>query len=179
MSKIIKNAQEDFIKDEAWILSWNASVQRAHLYNTEYKSDTKIFNKNIKKEINDLINSSYINEECSEENHYTNIDHLVKFGSSIGVKILKDSYRYGVAQKLLNLYLKYLWCFDLIKTPPHCPIDRIILNKIKIECNWTQIDKESTYRNIIEKIKGIIDQNKDVLGSPSIAEWELKMYSRR
>ena len=49
MSKIIKNAQEDFIKDEAWILSWNASVQRAHLYNREYKSDTKIFKKNIKK----------------------------------------------------------------------------------------------------------------------------------
>ena len=81
MSKIIKNAQEDFIKDEAWILSWNASVQRAHLYNREYKSDTKIFKKNIKKEINDLINSSYINEECSKELNLYNIRLLSEFSN--------------------------------------------------------------------------------------------------
>lgn len=30
---------------------------------------------------------------------------------------------FGRAQKMLNMYLKYLWCAGMIDTPPHCPFD--------------------------------------------------------
>ena len=92
---------------------------------------------------------------------------------------MKDKYRYGIAQKLLNLYLKYLWCIKLIHTPPHCPIDRIIINKLKLKCNWTQINDEKYYRRIIEKIKKTIKLDEVHSPNESIAEWELKVYSRR
>jgi hypothetical protein len=83
--------------------------------------------------------------------------------------------RFGIAQKLINLYLKYRWCLGQIPTPPHCPFDRIIISKIGLYngvINWTEIDCPNTYRSLVEKaqIKA---------GEMSIAEWELLEFSRR
>jgi hypothetical protein len=53
-------------------------------------------------------------------------------------------YKYGVAQKLLNLFLKYLWCLGTIAEPPHCPVDRIIIGKTCYkDKNWTEIVQRS------------------------------------
>lgn len=39
--------------------------------------------------------------------------------------------KFGRAQKILNGYLKYLWCAGRINTPPHCPFDdRVILRAL-------------------------------------------------
>ena len=47
--------------------------------------------------------------------------------------IIADEYGIRIAQcqKSLSLYLKYLWCYGLIETPPVCPIDRVILSLCK------------------------------------------------
>jgi hypothetical protein len=44
----------------------------------------------------------------------------------------KNLFRVGTAQKALNLYLKYLWCLGEIKTPPHCPFDRGIIQMLPV-----------------------------------------------
>jgi hypothetical protein len=41
-----------------------------------------------------------------------------------------NTLRFGVAQKMFNLYLKFLWCIGEIVTPPHCPIDGIVKTKL-------------------------------------------------
>jgi len=67
--------------------------------------------------------------------------------------ILRDgNYRYGVAEKLLNLALKYYWCLGHIPTPPHCPVDRIVIEKTHLRgrVNWTEIKDEPQYRGVIE-----------------------------
>ena len=71
-----------------------------------------------------------------------------------------------------NLYLKYLWCIDIICEPPHCPIDKIILNKLKdYKTSWTKMNKDD-YIRAIKKINF-------VRGKESIAQWELREFSRR
>ena len=46
------------------------------------------------------------------------------------------SFKIGHSQKLLNLMLKYYWCLEWLKyTPPHCPIDRMILVAAKVKIN--------------------------------------------
>jgi len=170
----------DFLKNELWILAWNASVQRANLYKKTNDEEKNEFKSLIKTYIEKDILKHYQGNNCTEERHYKNLSALVNYGNEIaGNKILKDKYRYGIAQKLLNLYLKYLWCIKLIHTPPHCPIDRIIINKLKLKCNWTQINDEKYYRRIIEKIKKTIKLDEEHSPNESIAEWELKVYSRR
>lgn len=77
-------------------------------------------------------------------------------------------------QKLLNLVLKYHWCLGQISEPPHCPIDRIIIQKIHLRgrVNWTEIVDEDQYRAVIEAVRRKAEPE-------SITRRELRNYRRR
>lgn len=164
-----------FITDELWILAWNASVQRADLYKEVEDSPKRgRFRKDVIEFIQKEIMPQY-KVGATEEQHYKNIDNVIAYANKVDHGMLnKPGYKYGVAQKLLNLSLKYYWCLSLVKEPPHCPVDRIVISETKLKINWTQIKKRSEYQKIIEEIK--ILANYDGL---SIPVWELRFYSRR
>jgi hypothetical protein len=164
----------EFVINELWILAWSASVQRAKLYGE--KNDSGQFREDVIKFLTEKIIPQYI-EACTEEQHYSNINTLIDHATKIDPGILGGSgYKYGVAQKLLNLALKYNWCLGLVSEPPHCPIDRIIISKTKYngKINWTQILRRSQYEQVIEEVK-VLAQRKGL----SIAQWELTHFSRR
>lgn len=82
--------------------------------------------------------------------------------------------RRGTAQKAFNLYLKFLWCAGRIPTPPHCTIDRTVIEKLPKELRsvkWTQIDSEDEYEKIIEAAQ-------KVAGDEPLAEWELREWNQ-
>lgn len=91
--------------------------------------------------------------------------------------------RIGIAQKLLNLYLKYLWVFGQMeewktKLPPHCPFDNKIIGYLRkidkmIPAKWTDISTEHEYEKLISAAKTACAQEK----FNSIAEWELVKYN--
>ena len=49
----------------------------------------------------------------------------------------------GIAQKAVNLYLKYMWCFGWIPEPPHCRIDRTVLEAVDDQDDWTKMDENA------------------------------------
>jgi hypothetical protein len=175
------NGKQRFIYDEISILAWGASVQRANIYEkTSSKQDRDDFKKNIMIFIEKKILPKYV-DPCTEEDHIANIAALADYGTEVGTKqgkyVLGESgYRIGIAQKLLNLQLKYLWCLGFIEEPPHCPVDRIVLSKTKLEgkLNWTQIKTKNEYIQAINAIRDVADSQK-----LSLSEWELKVFSRR
>ena len=82
--------------------------------------------------------------------------------------------RIGRVQKLLNLYLKYLWTLGRIAEPPHCPFDSIVIGRglgLK-NISWTKIDELDEYKNLVEKATSIA-RGKGL----SISEWELKLFN--
>ena len=171
----------EFITDELWILAWAASVQRAKLYREKTDSEqssvvvTK-FREDVIKFLTENIIPQYV-ESCTEERHYENIEALIAHANEVDPGILGVAgYKYGVAQKLLNLALKYYWCLGLVGEPPHCPIDRIIISKTKHsgKINWTQITKRLQYEDVIKEVKDIAGKK-----GLSIPQWELTYYSRR
>jgi hypothetical protein len=181
----LSNRQRYLVR-ELWILAWNASVQRSHIYNDSVKHgrrDPRIgaFKAAVVDFITDRLLPRYL-EECNseehEKQHYDNIAELITFANQNDLSSIlgKSGYRYGIAQKLLTLILKYLWCAGIIAEPPHCPVDRIIIGQTKYrgKVNWTQISKESQYRDTIEAIKEL-SQAKNM----SLSEWELNNYTRR
>lgn len=85
----------------------------------------------------------------------------------------KTGVTFGVAQKLLNLYLKYLWCLGEIDTPPHCPVDSRILVTVGLpNVRWSKMDK-GVYKNIIARIKEVADES----GFANMSEWELETFN--
>ena len=174
MAREIETKKRDFMLNEAFVASWNASVQRASLYSPDASDDAK---ENLKKVIFQLLKSVVVpsyDRPCPEDEHLKNIELLVAAASMRGGAILlSGGYKYGVAQKLVNLYLKYLWCMGHIKEPPHCPVDRIILAKTELrdKLNWTQIINREQYMSAINALKKVANSHQQ-----SLATWELLNY---
>ena len=171
--------KQSYLVSELGILAWGASVQRAPLYAVNLRQGSKesiIFRGHVTEFVSAKLLPQYKNL-VGEPEHYKNIDHLIKFANTKGMGVLgPNGYKYGVAQKFLNLTLKYHWCLGLAEEPPHCPVDRIVIDKTKFKgkVNWTEIVEAAEYKKIISEVHDLAKKE-----GLSIAMWELKCYSRR
>ena len=172
----MKEVQLTFLKDQFWILSIGGAFQRANIYKT---SENNIVHSEFKIKLREFIETNiipvYVNlPNVSDNQHCKNIQNISNWATSqYSSLFIKNKFRIGICQKLLNLYLKYLWCAGIINEPPHCPIDRTILSKIfKSDIpNWTNINQINQYMSYISEIKRVSDN-----AGMSIALWELNTY---
>lgn len=115
--------KKEFILGEIWVLTINAAFQRANIYKLDCSNKEK---EPFKEELNKLLikkSKEYNNRLISEEEHIQNIYSISSFSVDYPNVLREGQLNFGISQKLLNLYLKYLWCLDLIKyTPPHFPL---------------------------------------------------------
>lgn len=176
MEKIlsIEQRKEDFLLDEFWTSSIAAAFGRAKVYKENISEKDKIkFKKNLRNIVEEI--SKQYKVEVSPEAHIKNVREIQKLGSYI---LNFEFLNFGVSQKLLNLYLKYLWCLNKIPPPPHFPVDRVIQVKLGIKevdiKPWTRMngdDGEKEYNKVIENAIEKLKEN----NLNNIAEVELKL----
>jgi hypothetical protein len=169
--------KKEFIKNEIWSLTIAGAFQRANIYKKDTDEKDK---KDFKEKLNGLIIEivKQYEKEVDEQTHLKNIIKITEFRHDC---LVNEKLKYGVCQKILNLYLKYLWCLEQIPVPPHFPVDRIIqeeLNKGRLVKNeivsWTKMEKEEQYLKLIRFAETLARKEKI-----SIAELELIRFSRR
>lgn len=125
------------------------------------------------------------------------ISHIVALQKAVtdehGDNLAGGKLKFGRAQKLLNMYLKYLWCAGKMPEPPHCPFDDIIINRKLQERDdefwnsfggvehleaqpgheniwvWTQSDRLENYLVWLAAADEMAKRD----NCKSIAEWEL------
>jgi hypothetical protein len=88
------------------------------------------------------------------------------------VALHNGRFRIGIAQKLINLHLKYLWTAALIPEPPHCPLDGIIRDIANLEYDWTSSDSIDDYKCAIYALKHVATPR-------TLSVWELEEFRRR
>jgi hypothetical protein len=114
-----------------------------------------------------------------DSTHIQNIKLIIdtsKLFPNASLVLTGGQINFGVAQKILNLFLKYLWCLGEIDAPPHFPVDRLIQKELNRKIvNWTTMKDETDYLRIIECARGLVIDSQ----YPSIAEWELDNFNRR
>ncbi|MGO9529568.1 MAG: hypothetical protein ACLP3B_00145, partial [Syntrophobacteraceae bacterium] len=170
----------EYLVRELWILAWNASVQHAALYKDGAWEKQRDHIDKFKNTIIEYVKAKLVPQyrvTVREQQHCRNIRNLIDYANTIDSGILGENrYKYGVAQKVLNLALKYYWCLGQIEEPPHCPIDKIIIDKTSYrgKINWTRMLTESEYLKVISDIRSLAELEKC-----SIAQWELNNYKRR
>ena len=155
----MSDGARSFLIDEFYTLSFNAAVQHNKIYSSGNEVEKRNFKEAIKK-ISTKILEGYCLSEISEEQHMDNILQLQSASKKFENILIKNMLNIGTVQKILNLNLKYWWCAGWVKkTPPHCPIDAIVLGSIlkyckeyedkrfKTEINKrVQMDKDYHYR---------------------------------
>jgi hypothetical protein len=182
--------KKTFLNNEIWILTFGGAFQRANVYSENYPEKIRTaFRKALRKEVEKLVLENY-QVEVLEEDHILNIKSIVAFSEKLKVENATIPINFGVAQKMLNLYLKYLWCLEELKyAPPHFPVDRVIqieLNKVARKHNeetqniepWTQFNDASKYLSVINFAKRVRDKV-EAYKYFSLAELELTLFDRR
>jgi hypothetical protein len=121
------------------------------------------------------IERKYAAKSLSEPEHISFISEVAEdFSNRLKDFLHNGRFRVGIAQKLVNIHLKYLWTADLCPEPPHCPIDGIIRDLAGIGYTWTQSDSIEEYRSAISDLKKLAE-----IRGCSLAQWELEVYKRR
>lgn len=112
--------------------------------------------------------------DVPESVHESHIDDIATgLSRSHGHWFTEGQFRWGLAQKAVNLYLKHLWCLGWIGMPPHCPIDNLVMAQVSPEQRqrWMRIDNREIYRSIVEALRT------EAKGVP-LALWELHLVNR-
>ncbi len=173
----IESAKHAYLENEIWILTFGGAFQHASIYNaTAIGASKRKFRDAIKRRVRERVRSKYAQGDVSSAEHTQQIAELAAWASDHYGRLLANGrLRLGVAQKLLNLYLKYLWCWGGFPEPPHCPFDRTIIRKLRCghQINWTDMDDIEEYRMLVraaEEASG---------GQIPVAQWELREFNRQ
>lgn len=163
--------KERFLKNEFLTMSVLGALGRSNTYSeSASERDKNSFRNALRKKLEE-IGEMYVSQ-ISEATHCSNIKKIADDLTALFFHCLENGrFRIGIAQKALNLYLKYLWCVGLIPIPPHCPFDSIIIGHLP-ECtgmNWTELDNIDDYKKLVKTAQNIAS-------SKTIAEWELEIW---
>lgn len=159
-----------FLLNQYWANSIGAALQRSHVYipNSSGRQHQN-FREHMKTKV-ERISTRYQRSSVPEQIHIDNIQEVIDHSRQFARILNNGEITFGIAQKILNLYLKFLWCDGIIREPPHCPLDSRILESI----NWrgtgfTSMSHED-YKNAILALKEIVERK-------SLAQWELEKYN--
>ena len=163
---------KDFLMTVFLSNTQSASFQRGNVYTKGVTDEQKIpFQDDFRKRLKELANS--YTEPVSDKVHCDKIENFADELSKSHPHVLANGrLRIGTAQKAVNLFLKFLWSADLIPEPPHCPVDRIVLEELEVEKNWTQWDNIKEYQEIIDLIR-------KKAGNMSPSKWEDDLFRRK
>lgn len=188
----MKDHKKEFLENEAWMLSVGAAFQHISVYSKEKETKgRKELREKLKVLVQKIVHEEY-GRLVSERQHLDNIERIKTESSTWKEKELSFKFSIGVAQKLLNLYLKYLWCLDLLKEndPPHFPVDSIIIKELSKEGKtiqmkplalgkpWSQFENKDIYLEVINYAKALKEKH-PTLKNKSLAAIELELYKRR
>lgn len=171
----IEQEKEKFAKAVIWINTIQASFRRANVYKS---SATDKFKADFKEELKQKIEgiAKQYKGKVSSEQHIRNIDSIAE-GYDKSEVLKEQKLKFGVCQKILNMYLKYLWVKGEIQEPPHFPVDYQMQEKMGYSpiIGWTTNDfTKEIYLDILEFAESKFSE----VGANSFAEFELMVYSQ-
>lgn len=174
-----KHDKKRFLSYELGLLTLKAALSTRDDEYPVYNKNTKVFQrtkaKKVLREYLAAIETRYSKNVDSQEEH---VVFIAEVASGLSTKLSQymhnGKFRIGIAQKLVNVHLKYLWTAGFCPEPPHCPIDGIIRDFAGIGYNWTRSDSIEEYSQAIESLRNIASTK-----GLTLAQWELESFRRR
>jgi hypothetical protein len=160
-----------FLHREFFDLTLKATIQRARIYSHDATAHGRLSLHSTLRHVLESAARAYVHP-VAETDHLRNIAQVADRTSADCMGALRgERFRIGPAQKALNLFLKYLWCAGWIPTPPHCPLDSLIISQFPASqrCNWTDLDSLGAYEKLVASARRLA-------GAQHLADWELSLY---
>jgi len=175
---MIKDNKRRFITNELSLLTLKATLATRNSKWPVYKKTISEYQRQVpKNSFRNVLHEIEVkySKMPSMDEHISFISRTSeKLSLEIGLYLHEGKLRIGVAQKLINLHLKYLWCAGFIDEPHHCPIDGIIRDIANLDYDWISNDNIDDYKKAISKLQ-TIGKKENI----SLAGWELVNFRRR
>ena len=174
----LSNEKEFYFQESIWSLTINPAIrQHRRIFKLTASRESILHFKDYLHSLIKMLFTKYYKElSVTENKHIANIILLSEKSTKFKNILHEGKINIGTSQKILNLYLKQMWCLHYMKhEPPHLPIDRIVLRMIKVnDINWTEIDDIKEYKILISKLK---DDERFEKNNRSLAQLELFIYN--
>lgn len=172
---IVNVEQHAFLDAQIFSMSLMATVQRnKHLYQDDVSDESKrAFHAALREELRHLVER--YTHVIDEPEHVQNVaDLAARVSKDVPYALKGGELKIGAAQKVLNLYLKYMWCMGKVPAPPHCPFDSAVLKTVGWRGEgWTMMNDVKTYVQWASLAKA-----KAALDGISLPEWELTQWNK-
>jgi len=169
----VKSQTDRFLRNELLTLSILGALGRSKTYSkSASEQDKNDLRGALRREL--IETAREYTTRVNETQHLSNIEKLADgLTAQFASCLANGRFRIGIAQKVLNLYLKYLWCLGAIPEPPHCPFDATILRKLPgcADLTWTSIDTMADYKKLVAAAK-------TQAGNDSLSAWELRVWNQ-
>jgi hypothetical protein len=174
----IQQAKKEVIKSIILRGTFDGAFRHNKIYASAASNlKRKQFRAYLEQELSNVLQHIQSRARYTDKDHYRTIatfsDRISRHGAFTGC-LFEGRFRIGTAQKLLNLYWKMSWILKpSVKTPLHCPFDRIIIRQLDKSVhflNWTQLDTIEEYQLLV------VAARKRTQANQSIATWELETY---
>jgi len=167
----------DFLRYEVGILTLKAALSTraggSPIYSNECREHQRAPIKDtLRRELRN-IEGVYSYGHISHNEHCDYISDLAdRVSNQHHESLHQGRFRFGIAQKLTNLHLKYFWSLRLIEEPPHCPLDGIVRDLADLNYDWITSDSREEYEDAIASLN-------ELAYPRSLAVWELQEFRRR
>lgn len=173
----IQDDKNSFLAYELGLLSLKAALStRAKdwpIYSASCKEHQRNDVKGAFRTELERLATTYAEGPVTEDDHMALISALAdRISSQHESSLYRGRFRHGVAQKLVNIHLKYLWAAGVIPEPPHCPIDGIIRDLAGLNYDWIVSDSVAEYTAAIAALRAHAQPR-------TLATWELQEFRRR
>lgn len=160
--------------EKIYSYSREATVQRGYVYRKDVSEEDKISFWSAYAKFMDEVVPIYSDRTPNDDEHLSIIESFIELASTQYSYVLADgALRFGSAQKLINLSLKFFWVTDKIKEPPHIPVDSYIANNVgKYDYKWTKSKTKKKYMEVIERCRCVSQAY-----GLSLAQWELLYWN--
>jgi len=164
--------QKEFLLREFHALAARGALQRAGVYRDGVQEAARL---SVRQDLGTLLDevSLIYSAAVPDTVHVAAISRICDdLSRRQGPVLQAGRFRFGVAQKALNLFLKYEWCAGWIPAPPHCPFDARVIGRLPgcHEVRWTQLDDADAYGKLVEAARA-------VAAPKGLAEWELALWN--
>jgi hypothetical protein len=89
------------------------------------------------------------------------IESLMSYAQEQHFAVLANgAVKIGVCQKVIGVYLKYLWLLGDQSKKPKAPIlDSKVLGKANVGGNWTEIETIAQYRDMVDQVEQYVSDH--------------------
>ncbi|UZP66175.1 hypothetical protein N1030_11135 [Desulfovibrio mangrovi] len=169
-------ASEDSSVNDPYVIAARNGWWASMVHRPRYEKDlsTKEYNQ-TKEDVCEIIRSHFIAYEGPKGCHKEHIDRILLLQRALQSHsgMIDGSITFGIAQKIFNVGLKFLWLSETIEEPIHLPVDRLIVEYSGVkDVAWSKVDHPDKYMEVISGCKRVADR----LGL-SLAQWELLVWN--